>query len=187
MNVTTSRQSRSWPPLESVPRELDQLAVALREAGFRVDRTIDPTGQQLRSTIEEFIGKHGYQRGNRLLFFFSGHGYTMDEGQRGYFVPSDTPDPAVDEIGFRRVAVSMQQVSTWARELTARHALFAFDSCFSGTIFATGQKFDVVMAWSVDRLGRSLQDLVAFLSELHALGIDLFLHQQGLDTTNAGR
>ncbi len=39
------------------------------------------------------------------------------------------------------------------------------------------------MAWSVDRLGRSLQDLVAFLSELHALGIDLFLHQQGLDTT----
>jgi DNA invertase Pin-like site-specific DNA recombinase len=39
------------------------------------------------------------------------------------------------------------------------------------------------MAWSVDRLGRSLQDLVAFLSELHALGIDLYLHQQGVDTT----
>jgi DNA invertase Pin-like site-specific DNA recombinase len=39
------------------------------------------------------------------------------------------------------------------------------------------------MAWSVDRLGRSLQDLVAFLSEIHAAGVDLFLHQQGLDTT----
>jgi hypothetical protein len=37
------------------------------------------------------------------------------------------------------------------------------------------------MAWSVDRLGRSLQDLVDFLSELHALRIDLFLHQQGLE------
>src|SRR5947209_4847460 len=48
---------------------------------------------------------------------------------------------------------------------------------------ATKRQFDVVMAWSVDRLGRSLQDLVAFLSELHALRIDLFLHQQGLDTT----
>ena len=44
-------------------------------------------------------------------------------------------------------------------------------------------QFDMVMAWSVDRLGRSLQDLVGFLSELHALGIDLYLHQQGLDTT----
>jgi DNA invertase Pin-like site-specific DNA recombinase len=43
--------------------------------------------------------------------------------------------------------------------------------------------FDMVMVWSVDRLGRSLQDLIAFLSEVHALGIDLFLHQQGLDTT----
>ena len=41
----------------------------------------------------------------------------------------------------------------------------------------------MVMAWSVDRLGRSLQDLVGFLSELHALKIDLFLRQQGLDTT----
>src|SRR5262245_18270520 len=48
---------------------------------------------------------------------------------------------------------------------------------------ATRREFDVVMAWSVDRLGRSLQDLIGFLSEVHALGIDLFLHQQGLDTT----
>jgi DNA invertase Pin-like site-specific DNA recombinase len=48
---------------------------------------------------------------------------------------------------------------------------------------ANQRKFDLVMAWSVDRLGRSLQDLVGFLSELHALRIDLFLHQQGLDTT----
>jgi len=48
---------------------------------------------------------------------------------------------------------------------------------------ATKRQFDMVMAWSVDRLGRSLPDLVAFLSELHALRIDLFLHQRGLDTT----
>ena len=48
---------------------------------------------------------------------------------------------------------------------------------------AARRQFDVIMAWSVDRLGRSLQDLIGFLSEIHALGIDLFLHQQGLDTT----
>ena len=51
---------------------------------------------------------------------------------------------------------------------------------------AARRKFDLVMAWSVDRLGRSLQDLMTFLSELHALKIDLFLHQQGVDTTTAG-
>jgi DNA invertase Pin-like site-specific DNA recombinase len=53
---------------------------------------------------------------------------------------------------------------------------------------ATRRQFDMVMAWSVDRLGRSLQDLIGFLSELHSLGIDLFLHQQSLDTrTPSGR
>jgi DNA invertase Pin-like site-specific DNA recombinase len=48
---------------------------------------------------------------------------------------------------------------------------------------AARRQFDVIMAWSVDRLGRSLQDLVGFLSEIHALKVDLYLHQQGLDTT----
>lgn len=48
---------------------------------------------------------------------------------------------------------------------------------------ATRRKFDVVMAWSVDRLGRSLKDLIGFLEELHSVGVDLFLHKQGLDTT----
>jgi DNA invertase Pin-like site-specific DNA recombinase len=48
--------------------------------------------------------------------------------------------------------------------------------------------FDVVAAWSVDRLGRSLKDLVTFLDELRAKNVDLYLHRQGLDTaTPAGR
>jgi len=46
----------------------------------------------------------------------------------------------------------------------------------------------MVAAWSVDRLGRSLKNLVEVLSELHAKGVDLYLHQQGLDTsTPSGR
>jgi DNA invertase Pin-like site-specific DNA recombinase len=45
-----------------------------------------------------------------------------------------------------------------------------------------------VAAWSVDRLGRSLQELVAFLGELHGKAVDLYLHQQGIDTgTPAGK
>ena len=46
----------------------------------------------------------------------------------------------------------------------------------------------MVACWSVDRLGRSLQHLVSFLSEINAKGVDLYLHTQGLDTsTPAGR
>src|SRR5436190_5089843 len=50
------------------------------------------------------------------------------------------------------------------------------------------KQFDMVAAWSVDRLGRSLTDLLSILQGLHEKGVDLFLHQQGLDTTTtAGR
>jgi DNA invertase Pin-like site-specific DNA recombinase len=48
---------------------------------------------------------------------------------------------------------------------------------------ATRRRFDVVMAWSVDRLGRSLQHLVVTLADLQAAGIDLYLRQQAIDTT----
>ena len=48
---------------------------------------------------------------------------------------------------------------------------------------ASRREFEVIMAWSVDRLGRSLQHLVGFLEEVHALRVDLYLHVQGLDTT----
>ncbi|KGT76218.1 resolvase [Bradyrhizobium japonicum] len=53
---------------------------------------------------------------------------------------------------------------------------------------ATARKVNMIAAWSVDRLGRSLQDLVGFLTELQALRCDLYLHQQALDTsTPSGR
>ena len=45
------------------------------------------------------------------------------------------------------------------------------------------REFDVVAAWSVDRLGRSLQDLIGTLNELRAKEVDLYLHKQGLDTS----
>ena len=50
------------------------------------------------------------------------------------------------------------------------------------------REVDMVAAWSVDRLGRSLTDLLGVLQDLHAKGVDLYLHQQGLDTsTPSGR
>ena len=52
----------------------------------------------------------------------------------------------------------------------------------------TRRRIDVVAAWSVDRLGRSLQHLVSFLGELQGAGCDLYLEKQALDTTTpAGR
>ncbi|MHB1896278.1 MAG: recombinase family protein [Metallibacterium sp.] len=52
----------------------------------------------------------------------------------------------------------------------------------------TRGRFDVVAAWSVDRLGRSLPDLIATMREVQAAGATMYLHQQGLDSsTPAGQ
>jgi len=55
-----------------------------------------------------------------------------------------------------------------------------FDALLRGV---ARKEFDMVAAWSVDRLGRSLQDLVSFLADLQSKKVDLYLHQQALDTS----
>jgi DNA invertase Pin-like site-specific DNA recombinase len=53
---------------------------------------------------------------------------------------------------------------------------------------AQRRRFDVVMAWAIDRLGRSLIDLLGTIQTLEACGVDLYLDQQAIDTTTpAGR
>jgi len=60
-----------------------------------------------------------------------------------------------------------------------------FDELLKGV---ARKEFDMIAAWSVCRLGRSLSDLVNFLGDINNRGVDLYLHKQGLDTsTPAGR
>ena len=55
-----------------------------------------------------------------------------------------------------------------------------FDALLKGV---ARREFDMVAAWSVDRLGRSLTDLLEMLLDLQAKRVDLYLHQQALDTS----
>ena len=104
---------------------------------------------------------------------------------------------------YARVSTNGQTVENQIRELEAAAARFGWqitetfaDNGISGAKgrekrpafdklckAATRREFDIIMAWSVDRLGRSLQDLITFLGDIHAKGVDLYLHQQGIDTT----
>jgi DNA invertase Pin-like site-specific DNA recombinase len=109
---------------------------------------------------------------------------------------------------YARVSTDGQSVKNQIDELTGaalRHhwkVVYTFiDQGISGTKGPEGRPqykeltksiarrdIDLVAAWSVDRLGRSLTDLVRFLGELQGKGVHLYLHQQGLDTsTPSGR
>jgi hypothetical protein len=137
--VGVSDYTAGWPDLESVPRELEQVQAVLEAQGFRVVKRLNLTGEALKREFEAFIDAHGYHPKNRLLFFFAGHGHTWDEAGHGYLVPADAPVPATEKADpgpeFLRKALHMSQILAWSRQMTARHVLFLFDSCFSGTIF----------------------------------------------------
>jgi DNA invertase Pin-like site-specific DNA recombinase len=87
-----------------------------------------------------------------------------------------------DRLGWTVVATFSDQGISGAKGRDQRPG---FDQMLRGV---ARKEFDIIAAWSVDRLGRSLQHLVTFLAEINARCVDLYLHTQGLDTsTPAGR
>ncbi len=144
----SSYDSPEWTALPSIPEEINRVEAALRKHGFQVKQVLNPGEDDLKRAFENFIDSYGYDEKNRLLFFFAGHGYTRmnstdnstpKNSMKGYLVPADAPEPWRDERAFLSKALAIDQIITWARNLEANHALFLFDSCFSGTIFQTRQ------------------------------------------------
>ncbi|MDX9978689.1 MAG: caspase family protein [Lentisphaeria bacterium] len=133
--VGVSDYTGGWADLPSVESELDSVETALVQQGFTVQRVRNPDAQSLHAAYRDFIGTHGYEPDNRLLFYFAGHGYSRRQGKIGYIVPADAPLPTEDAQPFLRHALAMNQLLAWARTMEAKHVLFVFDSCFSGTIF----------------------------------------------------
>ena len=133
--VGVSDYLAGWPDLESVPAELGSLKNLFQRQGFKVETVLNPDSSHLEDAFKDFINRYGYDRENRLLFFFAGHGYTRQNGTKGYLVPVDAPLPEKDKKGFLRRALTMTDILAWSRKIEAKHALFLFDSCFSGSIF----------------------------------------------------
>ncbi len=129
--IGASRYS-DWPHLPSISGELDMVEEALSSTGFDVSRLVDPTSSELKSGITEFINSYGYEPENRLLIYFSGHGHSV--GDKGFLLPIDIPLPEHRQE-FRRKALPMTQILAWAKDMEAKHVLFVFDSCFSGSVF----------------------------------------------------
>jgi len=76
--------------------------------------------------------------------------------------------------------VAAEYVDNGVSGAKSRKDRLQYDALLNG---AARREFDMIAAWSVDRLGRSLQDLVQFLTEIEAKGVGLYLHQQALDTS----
>ena len=129
-------QDNAWADLSSVSQDVNAVSEALQGHGFEVTQVLNPTESDLIAAMDDFIDNHGYDKDNRLLIYYSGHGHTIERNGRkfGYLVPVDAPSPIDNEKDFFRRAIKMERILSWAKQIESKHALFLFDSCFSGSV-----------------------------------------------------
>ena len=84
---------------------------------------------------------------------------------------------AVEYEGWQEVAVYADEGISGAKNRDERPGL---DTMLTA---ARARKFDVVMCWSIDRLGRSLKGLIDTVQLIHKAKVDLFLMRERIDTT----
>ena len=133
---------RYWPKLPGAIRDAKEVAAALQSKGFKVKLVQNPDSDTLKDILNRLPYNQGKPKDRALLIYFAGHGATeslADGAKMGYIVPKDCPLPNVDPAGFAGLGISMQSFESLARRIRCRHVLMAFDSCFSGSLFALGR------------------------------------------------
>ncbi|MBA3571623.1 MAG: caspase family protein [Pyrinomonadaceae bacterium] len=141
MVIGVSDYTAGWDDLPGVKSDTEAVKSALEKQGFSVSVLSNPTERELDTKIHHFIKDHGYESENRLLIYFAGHGHTdtlADGRELGFIVPADAPLPKKDALGFKQKAISMDMIQAYARQIQSKHALFVFDSCFSGKLVTRG-------------------------------------------------
>jgi len=135
--VGNGNYTRGWDPLPGAIRDVKDVAKALERNGFKVTLKANLTKDAFNKIFWKFCHEYGRNKDNRLLFYYAGHGHTQEMAtgeDLGYLVMVDAPVPEKDPMGFSLASVDMQTMVTQAKMIKARHVLFMFDSCFSGSI-----------------------------------------------------
>ena len=152
--IGVSDYTAGWPDLPGVKDDLKAVEMSLKEHGFKVILVKDAARKEMTDAIDNFISTYGRNFDNRLLVYYSGHGYTIRQkwgGEMGYIVPADAPNPNVDADGFMDKAIDMQQIEVYAKRIQSKHVLYIFDSCFSGSIFALSKAVPAAISYKTSK------------------------------------
>ncbi len=141
--IGVSEYTGGWPRLPGVKKDIKAVRRVLERVGFQVHVIEDPDRRELEAAFKDFVLEYGLNPENRLLFYFAGHGHTHKpkyatndpEEWMGYIVAREAPSPKEDLTRFFQHSVSMQSIQGIALTIESKHAMFVFDSCFSGTLF----------------------------------------------------
>lgn len=132
--------TNGWHSLDSVLRDVKEVATALEKHGFTVTLKTNLKKVDFDAAFKAFI-REGEGKANRLLFYYTGHGHTeinkRTGEESGYLVMVDSPMPmTTGKIdGIRNV--SIRSLAEGAKQIEALHLLYLFDSSFSDSVLDT--------------------------------------------------
>ncbi|MDD2387294.1 MAG: SUMF1/EgtB/PvdO family nonheme iron enzyme [Bacteroidales bacterium] len=152
--IGISDYTGGWPSLPGVKNDVVAVKTALEKQGFEVTLLENANKEQIDKSISNFINKYGQDSDNRLLFYFAGHGHTIKTSygdELGYIVPNDAPNPNKDAAGFQNKAMEMAQIEIYAKRIQSKHALFLFDACFSGSLFALSRAAPEIINYKISQ------------------------------------
>lgn len=131
--------SSNWPDLDYAVKDAEGVEAFLRNQGFEIIPLYNKqaTKEEIISKMQNYLARI-VQSDDRVLIFFSGHGYTENLGGQdwGYIVPYDAKSSSVSYI-------SMEELRTQSQKMNnAKHQLFIMDACYSGLLGSKGGGVD---------------------------------------------
>lgn len=149
-----------WPRLHYAARDAGAIRESLiQRFGFAPDHVVSLTNQEATRTgilgaFHDKLTHAGMKKNDRLFVFFAGHGTTrqLSSGRDlGYIIPVDS-----DPSQFATDAIPMTELQNIAESLTAKHALFVMDACYSGLGLTRGGTASNFLRDNAKRLGRQM-------------------------------
>src|SRR5471032_1857062 len=148
-----------WPKLQYAVRDAQSVRETLIDKfGFAAERVVtlknaEATRNNILAAFHDKLAHGGVQRNDLIFVFFAGHSATrkLSSGRDlGYIVPVDS-DPAQ----FATDAIPMTEIQNIAESLTAKHAFFVMDACYSGLGLTRGGS-SAYLRDNATRIGRQM-------------------------------
>jgi peptidoglycan/xylan/chitin deacetylase (PgdA/CDA1 family)/uncharacterized caspase-like protein len=151
---------QKWPKLQYAVRDAGGVRQVLMDKfGFAAERIVslnnaEATRTGILAAFHDKLAHGGVQRNDRIFVFFAGHGATrkLSSGRDlGYIVPYDS-----DPNQFATDAIPMTEIQNIAESLTAKHAFFVMDACYSGLGLTRGAGASSFLRDNARRIGRQM-------------------------------
>lgn len=149
-----------WPKLQYAARDAQAIRETLiQKFSFAPEHVVSLTNKEATRTgilaaFHDKLAHSGMKKNDRLFVFFAGHGATrqLSSGRDlGYIIPVDS-----DPNQIATDAIPMTELQNIAESLTAKHAFFVMDACYSGLGLTRGGSSGNFLRDNAKRLGRQM-------------------------------